>query len=68
VVGCWVSGAFGMITGFNARERGAEMILIGLAVIILGPFVLRIYCEMVIVIFRINESLRDLIDDIRRRS
>jgi hypothetical protein len=68
VVGCLVAGILGIIQGVGARFGGAELILAGLALIFLGPFVLRIYCELIIVLFRINESLRDLIDDLRRRS
>jgi hypothetical protein len=32
----------------------------GVFLLLLGPFVLRIWCEFVIVIFRINESLTDI--------
>jgi hypothetical protein len=34
----------------------------GLAILVLGPLVLRIYCEIVIVLFRINNTLTDMLD------
>jgi hypothetical protein len=34
----------------------------GLAILVLGPLVLRIYCEIVIVLFRINNTLTDILD------
>ncbi|MDB5366605.1 MAG: hypothetical protein JWM77_2532 [Rhodospirillales bacterium] len=34
----------------------------GLAMLVLGPLVLRIYCEIVIVLFRINNTLTDMLD------
>jgi Domain of unknown function (DUF4282) len=34
----------------------------GLAILVLGPLLLRIYCEIVIVLFRINNTLTDMLD------
>jgi Domain of unknown function (DUF4282) len=34
----------------------------GLGILVLGPLVLRIYCEIVIVLFRINNTLTDMLD------
>jgi hypothetical protein len=34
----------------------------GLGTLVLGPLVLRIYCEIVIVLFRINNTLTDMLD------
>lgn len=68
VLGCVGMGIFAIIQGVGMREGGALAILSGLGLIFVGPFVVRIYAELIIVLFRINESLRDLIDDLRRRS
>jgi hypothetical protein len=32
----------------------------GLALIILGPLIVRIYCELLIILFRMHESLRNI--------
>ena len=40
----------------------------GLLVIVLGPLVARIYAEILLVVFRINETLTDISNDLRTRS
>ena len=51
VVLCVLGGLVGMFTtGFFA----------GLMVIIFGPLAIRIYCELMIVIFKINAALQDI--------
>ena len=39
-------------------SEGGGGIITGLATIILGPILARIYCEIIIVFFRINDHLR----------
>jgi hypothetical protein len=39
----------------------------GLLLIILGPLVVRIYCELLIVIFRINETLTEIRNLLEKR-
>lgn len=41
-------------------EYGDEFIVIGLLVIFLGPFFVRMWCEMLILMFQINDSLTDI--------
>jgi len=62
VVACIVGGLVMMFAGealASTEARGAGF-LAGLAVLILGPLAVRVYCEILIVIFRINESLTDI--------
>jgi len=47
LIGCVVGGLFTMTQSF----------LTGLAVLVLGSIAVRVYCEIVIVFFKINESL-----------
>ena len=51
VVGCILAG-LGMIF---SRKIGA-----GLGVLLLGPLGVRIYCELLILLFSINENLTDI--------
>lgn len=58
----WVSvvlyifgGLFSMIFG-----GGFASVLYGMALMFLGPFVSRIFCETIILAFRINETLTDI--------
>jgi len=48
VLGC-------VITGLGTMSQSA---LMGLATLILGPLVVRIYCELIIVVFKMNEALQ----------
>lgn len=50
VAGCVLSGLFTMGTSFWR----------GLVIIVLGPIMVRIWCELVMVVFRINETLTDI--------
>ena len=42
-----------------AAPGGTERAL-GLAVLVLGPLVVRVYAEVLLVVFRINETLTDI--------
>jgi len=46
-----VLGALGMMF---------QSFLAGLGLLIFGPLVVRIYCELLIVMFKINEALQDI--------
>ena len=45
------------------RTKG---LFLGLLVLLLGPITVRIYCELVMVVFRINETLTDIKNELRR--
>jgi hypothetical protein len=42
------------------RFDGSAPILKGLLVLLAGPLVVRIYCEILIIFFRINETLTEI--------
>src|SRR5436190_8508561 len=52
VVWCLIAGLTIMFTGGGLRG-----ICTGLATIVFGPFMVRLYCEFLIVVFRINETM-----------
>jgi len=62
----WIMVALSVIVGLVGIVAGASSyggglaVLGGLAWIILGPLVARIYCELLIVIFSINENLTEM--------
>jgi hypothetical protein len=64
----WVGVIFTIIAGiatlFSGGMRG---ICSGLATIIIGPFIVRLYCEFLIVVFRINETLTEILNTLRGR-
>ncbi len=55
----WLGVAACVIGGFVMLARGA--VLMGIIYIILGPIAVRVYCELLIVIFRINDTLTDIL-------
>jgi uncharacterized membrane protein len=57
-----ISGAVGHERGFYAARQGGGggMVLLGFLFIILGPILWRIYCEVLMVIFTINDTLVDI--------
>lgn len=46
--------------GSNMRRGGESVVLTGWMLILLGPVILRIYCEVLIVVFAINDTLTDV--------
>ena len=54
-----LSGLIIMIIGV-AFDGGGVAVLLGLLTILFGPIVVRIYCELLIVFFKIHEAIQDL--------
>ena len=52
-----ISVIVGIVTIASGREHGVAA---GLAIIILGPIGARIYAEILIILFRINDHLRQI--------
>ena len=60
-VGCGISILVGLgviIAGMNSYDGGGLMVLLGIIIIIVGPFITRINCELLIVLFKMHENLR----------
>ena len=52
-----ISGLVMIVTGAQSKFGGGAQVLFGVLYIFLGPLVCRIYCELLIVIFRILDEL-----------
>jgi hypothetical protein len=61
---CVIVGFFGI---FNGEYMVTRHVLKGIMLIILGPILVRIYCELLIVFFRINETLTEIKHALDRR-
>ncbi|HLS04660.1 MAG TPA: DUF4282 domain-containing protein [Wenzhouxiangella sp.] len=62
-IGVVVSVLVGLVMlfgGIASKYGGGGMVFSGLLWIVLGPILTRIYCEILIVIFSINDSLADI--------
>lgn len=55
---CVVGGIVGIVV--SAVNNNAMMVLYSILSMILGPLLVRIYCELLIVIFRINDTLTEM--------
>jgi hypothetical protein len=56
----WIAVVIAVIAGFVQLFHGGLAVLSGLLTMILGPLAARIYCELVILFFRINDHLRQI--------
>ncbi len=57
----WILTLAAIVAGvvLLSREEG-DAKAVGLGVLVMGPLVLRIYAEMLLVVFRINETLTEI--------
>jgi membrane associated rhomboid family serine protease len=68
----WIGVALSVIVGLFAiitsLSYGAPLgALIGLLYMVVGPLVIRIYCELLILFFRMNDSLNQIKTTLERR-
>ena len=74
----WIGGGLcslvglGLILGapfaaFAGKEPMSTLLLTGFAVLILGPLVVRLFCEQLILFFRMNETLTEIKHVLERR-
>lgn len=57
---CVVAGIITMIYSFDSYVGGVGVFLSGLLIFILGPILVRISCELMIVFFQMNENLAEI--------
>lgn len=55
-----LSGLGLVISGMNAIIGGGAQVFSGLVTIIVGPLFVRIYCELLIIFFKMHESLIEI--------
>jgi hypothetical protein len=67
----WIGVAFCIIFGIGGILMGSRFNhggpVYGLLLLIFGPVVVRIYCEILIIFFRINETLTEIKHDLEDR-
>jgi hypothetical protein len=66
VVACILGGIGAILVGIARIDRTPELIGIGILAVVFGPLVMRIYCEWLIVLFRINDTLTEIMHNTRR--
>lgn len=65
VIGSILGGIGTMLFGVISDSSNFITIITGLLVLLLGPIIVRLYAEMLIVIFKMQESLIQIRDEIR---
>jgi|WetSurMetagenome_2_1015567.scaffolds.fasta_scaffold85840_3 hypothetical protein len=68
----WIGVATSIIIGIGyivvgSRYYGGPAPLYGVMILIFGPLAVRIYCEILIIFFRINETLTEIKHDLDGR-
>jgi len=56
----WLGIVVTILSGLVMLVKGGPFAIIGLIYIFAGPIVVRIWCELIIVIFTINDTLTDI--------
>ena len=57
---CVIAALVVIALSFGSSGGGAAQFLGGLLMLVLGPVLVRIYCELLILFFRMNETLTDI--------
>jgi len=66
-LGVIIAIIFGIVSiVYGVIRSDVPTLLYGLLVLIVGPLVVRIYCEILILFFRINETLTEISNKIDR--
>ena len=68
ILGCIIAGIFQIVMGSTMELGfGGELVFMGIGYIVLGPIVVRIYCELLIILFSINDTLTDIKKQLNRQ-
>ena len=62
---CIIVGIIMIVQGFDSYRGGQVLVLIGFGYILLGPLFVRLYCEFLILFFRMNETLTEIKNKIK---
>jgi hypothetical protein len=62
-----ILGLVGILKGATSNFGGGSQVLGGLLMLVLGPIAVRVYCEILIVIFRMNETLGEIRDSLPKQ-
>lgn len=56
----WVGTVFSVLSGIVMLTEGGFAVILGLGTIIFGPILTRVYCELLMVIFKIYDNLVEI--------
>ncbi|GAU75681.1 DUF4282 domain-containing protein [Fusibacter sp. 3D3] len=55
-----LTGLSMILSGMRSHFGGGIQVLLGLLTLVISPIVVRVYCELLIVIFKIHDSLNEI--------
>mgnify|MGYP001346096307 FL=1 len=61
-----LAGLAQIFAGMSAPFGGGAQVVGGLLIIILGPLFTRIYCELLIILFKMHETLQKINDNLKQ--
>ncbi len=64
---CVIAGLVTMAYSFDSYSGGVGVFLSGLLMLLLGPVIVRIYCELLILFFRMNENLTEIKNSLAKK-
>ncbi len=64
----WLGAGLSVLSGLAMLTQGGFAVIMGLGTIVLGPIVTRIYCELLIVIFKIYDNLVEINSKVEKKS
>ncbi len=67
LLACILGGLGAIVVGLIHIDRMPELIGFGILAVIFGPLAMRIYCEWLIVLFRINDTLTEIMRNTARK-
>ena len=66
---CIIAGIVFIVMGTMDMDDfdGGEMVFMGFCYLFLGPIIIRVYCEFLIILFSVNDKLTDIKDLLKRQ-
>ena len=66
-VGTVIAALVTMVSSLTRYGSGAGGFFGGLVMLVIGPVLVRVYCELLILLFRINETLTEIKSDLSKK-
>lgn len=60
MIGSIIGGVGLIMSGLLAENLGFIQVPVGLFVLIVGPLIVRIYCELLIILFKMHQSINEI--------
>jgi hypothetical protein len=62
-----LTGLYYVFLGITADFQGGKQVLCGLLLMFLGPLGVRIYCELLILLFRMKETMDEMLEQLKKK-